>query len=226
MTTRNKGCLYPFFAIFALAGLVCGAVGFWLVKSRYDLLNHGVKTTGTVVDLNYSKNTVAPVVEFSDEWGNAMVYKSSYYSSHSSYEVGQKVALYYNPSNPEDATLEGEGLGNWFPFIFLFTHGGVGFGGLYWLEKKRRLRRWLQQSGHEVQARCTGIKEDVHKGRHYYTVQCDWNDPYTGTPHTFESETMSENPSGLIAEGSLVRVMMDPNDPRRYWMDTAFLEGQ
>jgi len=220
---QRQGCLYPFFAIFAIAGLVCGAIGFSLVKSRYHLLNEGIKTTGTVIEFDHSKNSVAPVVEFNDEWGNAQVYRSSNYSSLGSYEIGQKVTLYYDPSKPEDATLDGEGWWNWFPFIFLVTHGGVGIGGLYWLEKKRRLQNWLQQSGHEVQAKFTGIKETYNKGR-YYSVQCEWTDPYTNLLYTFESDSTSKDPTGLIAQGSTVRVLIDPNNPKRYWMDTAFLE--
>jgi len=223
LTMKNKGCLYPFFAIFAIAGLACGLAGFWLVKSRYDLMNDGIKTSGTVIDLNHSENTVAPIIGFNDEWGNSLVYNSSNYTSFDPYKVGQKITLYYDPSDPENVTLEGDGWWNWFPFIFLFTHGGVGIGGLYWLEKKRRLHKWLQQSGHEIQARLTNIKETYNKGR-YYTLQCEWSDPYTNTLYTFESESMSKNPSDLIAPGSTLRVLIDPANPKRYWMDTAFLE--
>jgi len=221
---KKQGCLYPFFAIFAIAGLGCGVLGFWLVKSRYDLMNEGIKTTGTVIELNHSKNTVAPVVGFKDEWGNDLVYNSGNYTSFNSFEIGQTVNLYYDPSNPEDVTLDGEGWWNWFPFIFLITHGGVGFGGLYWLIKKRRLQKWLQQSGHEIQARLIQVKETYNKGT-YYTLQCEWTDPYTNTLYTFESESMSKNPSDLVATGSNIRVLIDPNNPKRYWMDTVFLEG-
>ncbi|MFN0174946.1 MAG: DUF3592 domain-containing protein [Saprospiraceae bacterium] len=221
---KRKGCLYLFFAIFAIAGLGCGVAGFWLVKSRYDLVNNGIKTTGTVIDLNHSKNNVAPIVGFNDEWGNSQVYSSTNYTSLESFEIGQKITIYYDPANPENATLDGEGWWSWFPFIFLFTHGGVGLGGLYWLEKKRRLHQWLQQSGHEVQAKFTGIKDTYNKGR-YYSVQCDWTDPYTNVLYTFESDSTSNDPTGLIAQGSKVRVLIDPNNPKRYWMDTAFLEG-
>jgi len=221
---NRQGCLYPFFAIFAIAGLMCGLLGFWLVKSRYDLMHDGIKTTGTVIGFNQSKNTVAPVVEFKDEWGNNLVYNSDNFSSIESFETGEEVAVYYDPSHPENATLEGEGWWNWFPFIFLLTHGGVGFGGLYWLEKKRRLHQWLQQSGQEIQARLVEIKE-IYNKRRYYTLHCDWTDPYTNILHTFESEYISNNPSDRIAPGTHLRVLIDPNNPKRYWMDTAFLDG-
>ncbi|MDO8367223.1 MAG: hypothetical protein Q7T20_10525 [Saprospiraceae bacterium] len=61
--------------------------------------------------------------------------------------------------------------------------------------------------------------------RRYYSLHCEWIDPYTNTMHTFKSGYISENPSDLIAPGATLRVLIDPNNPKRYWMDTAFLEG-
>lgn len=215
--------MYPFFAIFAIAGLVCGMAGFWMVRARFQILHEGVKTSATVIDLNYSKNTVAPILGFKDEWGNDLKYASSFYTNVDPYEIGDQVSLYYLPSNPEKVALKGEGWENWFPFIFLFTHGGVGFGGLYWLEKKRRLYNWLQQQGQELQIPLTTVKESYNK-RRYYTLQCAWTDPYTNVQYTFESDALSYNPSDSIALGSSVRVLIDPDNPKRYWMDTAFLD--
>jgi hypothetical protein len=218
---KQQGCLYPFFGIFAIAGLVCGVVGFSMLYSRYQLMHEGVKTTGTVTNLNWSKNTVAPVVGFEDEWGNALEYHSAFYTNIDPYELGQEVVIYYDPNNPKDATLDGEGWEGWFPLIFLLTHGGVGFGGLYWLEKKRRLYKWLQEKGYEVQAQFTRVKESYNK-RRYYALQCEWTDPYTKILHQFESERTAKEPPASLIPGTLIRVLIDPDNPKRYWVDTTF----
>jgi len=73
---------------------------------------------------------------------------------------------------------------SFFPFIFFFTHGGVGFGGLYWLEKKRRQKNWLANHGQEVWATITEIQEKKQK-IHFYTLVAKWKDPHTGIEHLF-----------------------------------------
>lgn len=221
---RNKGCAYLFFAIFAIAGLLCGLLGYYLVQDRNHIMQDGIKTTGRVIDLNHSDNMTAPIVRYEDESGNALHYHSSSYTNIDPYEVGQTVTLYYHPSNPEEVILEGDGWLHLLPFLFLITHGGVGFGGLFWLEKQRRLHQWLQQSGTEVQAQFTGIKEVYNKGR-YYSVQCEWTDPLSNQSYVFESEQVSRNPIDQIPASKNIRVLIDPNDPKRYWMDITFMNG-
>ena len=221
---KNRGCAYFFFAIFAIAGLVCGIAGFWMVRERFQILHEGIKTTATVIDLSYSKNTVAPIFEYKDEWGNDLRYASNFYTNIDPYEIGDQVSLYYLPSNPEKVAVEGIGWENWFPFLFLFSHGGIGFGGLFWLEKKRRLYNWLQEQGQELQIPLSSVKEAYNK-RKYYTLIGQWMDPYTQASFTFESDALTRNPLESIALGANIRVLIDPNNPKRYWMDTAFLDG-
>ena len=221
---KNQGCIYPFFAIFAIAGLGSGMLGFSMQLDRNHMISAGIKTTGTVVDHAHSKKSVASVVQYKDRNGTTWTYRSHFYTNINPDKIGDVVTVYYDPNNPEDVVLEHEGLSSLLPFIFLFTHGGIGFGGLYWLEKKRRRYQWLQQSGMEVLAQFTGVKETNNKGR-YYTVQAEWIDPLSNTKHFFESEALSQNPADFMAIGSSIGVLIDPNKPERYWMDTAFAEG-
>ncbi|MBC7775218.1 MAG: DUF3592 domain-containing protein [Phycisphaerae bacterium] len=224
---NRQGCLYPFFAIFAIAGLVCGAVGVSGLLSKQHILNEGLKTTGTILDLDRSsKGSVAPVIGFQDEQGNDRVYHSNTYTSESDYQIGQALTIWYLPSDPEsEVALNAFDWADFFPFIFLFSHGGVGIGGLVWLERKRRLRKWLNEYGQEVKARFT--KVDTHSGKSTsYSILCEWKDPYTGLVHEFRSDHSSSNPEGLLAShDGLLRVLIDPANPKRYWVDTAFLKG-
>ncbi len=221
---RSKGCMYFFFGIFAAAGLLCGVISAVLVYGRWNVTHNGIETTGTVVDLRYSKSSVAPVVRFMDESGREHVYESSSYTSVSPAEIGDQLKIYYMPDDPTDVELEGEGWFNLFPLIFFFTHGGVGFGGIYWLEKKRRLYNWLQQFGKEIQAKLTDVKRGSNKGRSYYSLKLEWLDPYTQQLYSFESDTLSTDPSDSLPVGSPVRVLIDPDNPKRYWVDISFLD--
>ncbi|HAD12969.1 MAG TPA: hypothetical protein DCF33_11100 [Saprospirales bacterium] len=221
---RPKGCMYIFFGVFAAAGLLCGIVSASLVYSRWNVTHNGIETMGTVVDLQYSKSSVAPVVSYMDENGRKRLYESTSYTSTNPPEIGDEITLYYLPENPDKIALEGEGWFNLFPLIFFFPHGGVGFGGIYRLEKKRRLYNWLQQFGKEIQAKQTEVKRGSNKGRSYYTLKCEWLDPYTQQLYNFESDTLSTDPSDSLPVGSPVRVLIDPDNPKRYWVDLSFLD--
>lgn len=216
--------MYFFFGIFAAAGLLCGIISAGLVYGRWNVTHNGVETTGTVVDLLYSKSSVAPVVKYTDEGGREHLYESSSYTSINPAEIGDQLKVYYLPDEPTEVELEGEGWFNLFPLIFFFTHGGVGFGGIYWLEKKRRLYNWLQQFGKEIQAKLTEVKHGSNKGRSYHTLKCEWLDPYTQQLYSFESETLSNYSLSALPVGRPVRVLIDPDNPKRYWVDISFLD--
>jgi len=215
---------YLFFSVFAFAGLICGAVGVSSLMSRDQIMSKGDKAIGTVIDLDSSNNMTAPIIGFRDSQNRSHVYHSSTYTSIDPYQIGAEVSLYYDPANPEEVTLSDDDFFVWFPFIFLFTHGGVGFGGLFWLERKRRLKNWLDGQGQEIMASFTEVKESHHKGR-YFTLICTWTDPYSNIPYTFRSEISRKNPSDYIGMGALVRVLIDPANPKRYWVDNSFAEG-
>ena len=222
---NRPGCLYFFFAIFALAGLACGAWGVVGLLDRNRILNEGIKTTGTIVELARSSkgNSVAPVVSFRDRSGESVVYRSNFYSGMSSYRVGDEMVVWYLPPNSsEDVILEGRDWTAYFPFIFLLTHGGVGIGGILWLERKRRRQKWLLENGQEVRASL--VKVNTHSGKSgtSYTFTSKWTDPFTGQAYTFESESVSFDPSdGLARQGGSVRVLIDPAKPKRYWVDVS-----
>lgn len=217
---NRKGCLYPFFAIFAIAGLISGAIGAVSVYNRYRLTTEGVKAVGKVIDLNYNKNMSAPVIGFTDTRGRSIVYHSTLYSSTNDHEIGDEIELHYLPDDPDEVALEGEGWTGWIPFIFLFTHGGAGIGGLIWLERQRRLRKWLLEYGHSIEAKFTGVEEQHHKGNTSYYIVCSWKDPYTQEEYTFKSDALREYP--VITLGASIPVLIDPANPKRHLVQREF----
>ena len=221
VTTMGKIGFYLFFSIFAFAGLICGAWGAYNVHSEYTIKNEGIQTTGSIIDLKYSNKggNVSPVIGFRDQSGREVVYHSNFYTNMVSYQIGQPMTLWYLPEDPQnEVILEGGNFMTYFPFLFLFTHGGVGFGGLIWLEMSRRRVKWLKEYGQEVQARYVKTQQNSGK-RTTYQVVSEWKDPYTQTVYEFKSERLSQNPEASFAPGQQVRVLIDPNNPKRYWMD-------
>lgn len=221
---KSPGCLFGFFSIFAAAGLLCGVVGGFMVYSRFHTKSVGIKTTGKVIDLTYASkgDDTAPVVSYTNSKGREMVYHSDNFSNFSSLKIGDPVTIWYLPSDPESVVVDGEGWMGWFPFIFFFTHGGVGFGGLFWMIRKMRRMKWLKEQGTEIQARYTHSEGPTGKYSSY-TLVCEWTDPLTQTNYTFKSDSLNKNPNDFIATNAKIRVLINPDNPDIYWVDTEFL---
>jgi hypothetical protein len=82
------------------------------------------------------------------------------------------------------------------------------------------LRKWLLEQGQEIEAKFTGVDEQTHKGRTSYYIVCNWKDPYTQQEYEFKSDALPEYP--IITLGSAVRVLIDPANPKRYWVQREF----
>lgn len=103
----GKGLLGGFFLIVGV-GMFIWSV-FWF-NSRINELDNYVLTTGTVVEMEKSRDdeggwVYSPNVSFKDKDGVEHIYNSGHASDPPSYEIGEKVELYYNSTDPEDAFI-------------------------------------------------------------------------------------------------------------------------
>jgi len=81
---------------------------------------------------------------------------------------------------------------------------------------------WLQHHGRRIVAMVTSIRHETGKTpagflRDNYYVTAKWTNPQTGRTYTFWTWIMNRRPD--YTKGSLVSVLIDPNDPNRYIMD-------
>ena len=88
-----------------------------------------------------------------------------------------------------------------------------------------RKEQWLQEFGqvittefHSAQLR-TSVRVN---GQSPFQILSQWEDPATGEVHIFKSKNIWINPEEFIP-GDGIRVRIDPNNPKRYLMDTSFL---
>lgn len=215
-----------FFGIFAFVGTIIGVIGtlVWLDTNR--LTRDGVRTTGTVVDL-VGQRSLAPVVEFMTKTGEPQRYMSSTYSNPPAYDVGERVTLWYDPQNPREVVLDG--FSRWLlpgiMTLFFVIFGGLGYGGLLYHYFKKRDTAWLLQNGQTVQATLTDVvwKTSVKlNNASPFVVHCQWLDPATQQMHVFESDHVWYDPTPYLQNRSLP-VLIDPNNPRKYYVDLSFL---
>ena len=84
--------------------------------------------------------------------------------------------------------------------------------------------RWLRSHGSQIIAVVTSIRKETGKtswglSRDAYYVTATWTNPRNGRKHTFWTWVMHSRP--LYTQGSLVPVLIDPNNPERYALDLS-----
>ena len=82
--------------------------------------------------------------------------------------------------------------------------------------------RWLRSHGREIVAVVTSIQRETGKtawgfARDNYAVTAIWASPRTGRTYTFWTWVMHSRPA--YSPGSLVPVVIDPDNPKRYALD-------
>jgi hypothetical protein len=82
--------------------------------------------------------------------------------------------------------------------------------------------RWLRSHGKQIIAVVTSIRQDSGKAAwgisgNTYAITAIWSNPRTGRTYTFWTWVM-HSLSGYTP-GSLVPVLIDPNNPKRYVLD-------
>src|SRR5215471_1366481 len=79
--------------------------------------------------------------------------------------------------------------------------------------------RWLPSHGKQVTAMVTSIRHETGKTawgfpRDNYYLTATWTSPRTGRTYTFWTWIMNYKPK--YTKGSLIPVLIDPNNPNRY----------
>jgi hypothetical protein len=88
-------------------------------------------------------------------------------------------------------------------------------------------RRWLAIRGVRVIAGSLQvgriIGSDNLPSRRAYQILAQWRNPADGLVHCFGSDPILIDPQPSLTGRSGIEVLIDPDRPDRYWMDTSFL---
>lgn len=97
---------------FMFTSIVLFAAGIYLYKTRINEAATFTKTTGTVIELKEVKGNVdvgttyKPILKYKDKKGREFIYTSANSSDPPAYDVGEKVDMFYNEANPEEAFID------------------------------------------------------------------------------------------------------------------------
>jgi len=216
--------------IFASLGLVFVAGAAWFFLADRSFAAAGERAPGTVIEMIGSRDsdgghTYKPVVEFRDAAGRRHVFTSNVSSSPPQHSVGESVEVIYAPDSPDEAVIDSFVDRFLLPLILgglgtLFA--AIGFGVLFARLRRRQIAAQLRASGLPIQAKVVECYHDTSlkvNGRSPWRVVCQATHPADGKMHSFNSEAVWINPSGLA--GKEVRVFVDPARPARYLVDLS-----
>lgn len=231
-------------SIFTKASLLFSAIGgvfiivaIFVTISSFQFLQTATKTQGTVIDLiknvdtdsdGDSSTTYSPVVSFTTSTGQKIEAKTSISSNPPSHEIGDSVSIYYSPKDPKTIIVDSFMDKYFLPIVFgvlgliLFSIGGFG---LVKAKKKNDEAKWLQTNGQKVDSIFVEVRSVIDvtiNGRNPWKIVSKWQNLANGQTYFFESIDLMFDPTNYMT-GQTITVFIDPNDPKKYYMDTGFL---
>lgn len=212
------------------AGLLAGAIYLYVDKQAF--LEKAETTQGTVIEMipkrSKDSTTYSPVVSFTTKSGQTITYTSSTSSNPPSYDVGEKVEIFYDPANPNDAEINGF-FSLWLGVLILGFIGTVFFliGSLGVLLRylKNKKAQNIRQTGKPISAKFTQVKLNTSQtlnGRNPFQILSQWQDPKTDELYVFKSDSIWFDPTDFVKTDT-IRVFIDPENPKDYVMDISFL---
>jgi hypothetical protein len=107
-------------------------------------------------------------------------------------------------------------------FLGLFLVGSILLLFVAFVLYQLRTLVWLKRHGRRIVATITSIRRETGKTsfgppRDNYAVTAQWTNPRTGRTYTFWTWIMEGRPA--YTQGSLVSILIDPGNPKRYIME-------
>ncbi|HET8941257.1 MAG TPA: DUF3592 domain-containing protein [Rudaea sp.] len=220
--------------IFLVIGLGLLTGGFFLWRSKTNFIAHALHADGTVTDLDYQRGskgsgTYHPVVQFTAQDGKIIHFTSSTGSKPAAYSRGDRLRVFYDAANPEDASIDSFA-SNWLGTLIL---GGMGLlftligGGIVWWRlNQRKVRAWLAQNGMRVQAKFEGAIYDTSlqvNGRSPWRLTAQWQHPVTQKVYTMRSDPIWFEPGDYVKDRTTLDATINMDNPKQYYIDTSFL---
>jgi len=221
-------------AIFTLASIALMGGGGYAYHQTKKFLENSVVATGIVVDLVPSSSssgpnrTYAPVVQFKTHRGKTIMARGSIGSYPPSYKKGDEVRVRYDPKDPLDISID-TFFELWFlPMILLgmgSVFGMVGMPMVLGSVLSARKIEWLRENGQVIMTEYQSVvlnQSERRGSQHPYQIVSQWLDPTANKVYVFRSRNLYFNPEKYI-QTAQIPVRIDPQNPKKYWMDTSFL---
>ena len=218
--------------VFSLIGVGMLIGTFFWYQNVTSFIAKSETAQGKVTELVRSRSgdstTYKPVVQFNGQNGELIEFMSSTGRSPPSYDVGEKVEVFYLPENPQNAKINGF-FSLWGGPLIVGILGGifflVGMGIVVATASKSRRDEYLRKHGTPVVAKLQSVEKNRSlraKGRSPYRIISQWQNPVTSELHVFESNNVWFDPTEYIKDKNIT-VFIDRKNPGKYYVDLSFL---
>lgn len=220
-------------AIFLVIGFMGTGFGIYLGIDTLTFKHRALTTTGTIIEIDskHDDDTTlyTPIASFQTTDGQTLTVRSRVSSSYTSFSVGDKVEILYDPAKPSEARLATVG-NQWLPTIFLIPFGLIFslVGGYYFYSRLqlKKNKEWLARYGVSIMAKNSGlaigtISLGESGGKESYQIKAEWLNPNDQKVYRFTSDYLWDDPTPFLNKE--IKVLINPRNPKQYWIDTSFL---
>jgi hypothetical protein len=213
-------------------GMLVGALALW--NSTRGFVARAQSAPGQVIELlevrdkDGGSSTWKPRVTFTAAAGQQITFDSSFSANPAPYRVGEAVEVLYESTDPAGARIRGFGSLWMGPMIL----GGLGLvfatiGAAILLVRRasQRKKTYLMAYGNAIETDLQGVERNTSlevNGKHPWRISSQWLDPVANKLRVFHSENLWFDPTSFVNRKQ-VTVLLDPKDPKRYYMDVSFL---
>jgi len=226
--------LYSILCAAALLALVIGISG---LIDDLNFRSRALLTEGKVIEIKISSSSQhgtnstrrgfnkTPIVSYITEDGEKFTSEIDRIYGHMP-EVGETVKIYYDSAFHGYARM-GKGIGK---SVLAATFGAVSCLTLIFFFVRSviigKARKQLTQTGMKIAADIVSIgnnETNVVMGKHPYIIKCQWLQNSSNTTFHFKSKYIYYNPSKYVGDRKQLDIFIDPEDPKKFFMDLSFL---
>lgn len=224
---KSNKLLYFFYGIFSFIGIILLVSGVLVYRSNQKFMSEAVEIRGVIESIETYRKSNGDTshrvyVSYTYDGRQYKNMQVNFYSA-GMYE-GKEIALLCDPRNPDRVVVKGSDLFT----IILLTVMGIIFSCVGIISTIRTVRnktrkKKVRNTGRALYAIVDEVAYNTSftlNGRHPYVIYCSYRDDYRNIVYRFKSENLWVNPEPYLTAGSTIKVYVEENNYKNYYVDT------
>lgn len=214
-----------FLGIFTLTGIGLLIGGIFLLKGAVEFREKGEEVTARIIrieDYYDSDNDLNHNVYVTYTYNGKVYDNVRIHFYNSGMFEGKEITLLCDPENPQYTVSTSIFNSAGFMLIFMgIIFSAVGVIPFTITMMKKYKAKKLLQNGKVLYAIVELVDLNTGytvNGKHPYVIYCTYKDEYNDVLYRFKSDNLWTDPSPIFPMGSIIEVLVDPNDYSKYYV--------